>query len=92
MRNCVLHDSGQGLVVASTGTGAARRITVTGNHFHTNGSVGSALEHNASAEAIGITYEGNRFGAAAGGRARTRPVRPQRGARRPRQLDRGRRA
>jgi hypothetical protein len=62
VRDCVLHDSAQGLVVASTGGGAARAVQVTGNYFYGNGTLGVTTDHNVSTEAIGVVFEANRFG------------------------------
>lgn len=61
IRDCVLTDSGNGLFVAAY-DGDTRDIRIEGNHIHGNGVVGSAFEHNAYTAAIGIVYEGNRFG------------------------------
>lgn len=58
LRGNVLSDSGNGLFVAK----AANRVVVMGNHIHGNGNVGSAYEHNSYTEALGITFEANRYG------------------------------
>src|SRR5690606_26101384 len=42
--------------------GDTRDILIQGNYIHGNGNVGRAFEHNAYTAAIGIVYEGNRFG------------------------------
>ncbi|NMO17181.1 polysaccharide-degrading enzyme [Pyxidicoccus fallax] len=58
LRNCVLEDSGNGLFIAN----ATSDVTVEGNSIHGNGNPDSILEHNAYTEALGITYQYNRFG------------------------------
>lgn len=66
IRNCTLHDSGNGLFIApggGVGSGTlTENITVTGCYIHGNGINGSAFEHNSYCEAHGITYEYNRYG------------------------------
>jgi hypothetical protein len=69
IRNCVISDSGNGLFVAAS-DGATRDIHIEDNWIVGNGNVGSIYEHNTYTAAIGIVYEGNRFGplrAGAGG-------------------------
>ena len=61
IRNCVLHDSGNGLFIGAF-DGQTTDIRIEGNHIFGNGNDGSAFEHNAYTAAIGIIYEGNRFG------------------------------
>lgn len=58
IRGCVLEDSGNGLFVASD----TSDLLVERNHILGNGNAGSILEHNAYTEALGITYQFNRFG------------------------------
>ncbi|WP_426754659.1 MYXO-CTERM sorting domain-containing protein [Myxococcus sp. Y35] len=58
IRGCVLEDSGNGLFIANN----ASNITVENNYILGNGNPGSAYEHNAYTEALGITYQFNRFG------------------------------
>ncbi|ATB50321.1 right-handed parallel beta-helix repeat-containing protein [Corallococcus macrosporus] len=58
IRGCVLEDSGNGLFIASQ----ASNVTVENNHLLGNGNSGSTQEHNAYTEALGITYQFNRFG------------------------------
>ena len=58
LRGCTLTDSGNGAFVAS----AARDVVISSNHLHGNGNVGSAYEHNSYTEALGITFEYNRYG------------------------------
>jgi len=70
IRNCQLHDCGNGLFVSSSGTSVSRNILVEGNHIYDNGNDGSIYEHNNYSAAIGITFQYNRFGplrAGAGG-------------------------
>lgn len=62
VRNCILHDSGNGFFVASSNTLASRDILVEGNYIYDNGNVNSIYEHNAYTAAIGITFQYNRFG------------------------------
>ena len=62
IRGCTLRDSGNGLFVSSSAAEAAEDILVDGNHIHSNGNVGSIYEHNVYTAAIGITFDGNRFG------------------------------
>jgi len=61
IRDCVLTDSANGLFVAAF-DGDTQDILIQGNYIHGNGNVGRAFEHNAYTAAIGIVYEGNRFG------------------------------
>lgn len=69
IRDCVLADSGNGLFVGAF-DGDTRDVRIERNQIAGNGIVGSGYEHNAYTAAIGIVYEGNRFGplrAGAGG-------------------------
>lgn len=69
IRDCVLADSGNGLFVGAY-DGDTRDVRIERNFVAGNGNVGSIYEHNAYTAAIGIVYEGNRFGplrAGAGG-------------------------
>lgn len=61
IRDCAITDSANGLFVAAF-DGETRDVRIERNHIHGNGNVGRALEHNAYTAAIGIVYEGNRFG------------------------------
>jgi hypothetical protein len=61
IRNCVISDSGNGLFVAAS-DGATRDIHIEKNWIVGNGNDGSIYEHNTYTAAIGIVYEGNRFG------------------------------
>jgi hypothetical protein len=62
VRNCELHDSGNGFFVASSGAMVSRDILVEGNYIHDNGNNGSLFEHNSYTAAIGITFQYNRYG------------------------------
>lgn len=61
IRDCEIHDSGNGIFVGAF-NGQTRDILISGNYIHGNGIDGSIFEHNTYTEAIGITYEFNRFG------------------------------
>ena len=61
IRNCDLHDSGNGLFVGVF-DGATQDVRVERNFIHGNGNVGSIYEHNSYTAALGIVFEGNRFG------------------------------
>ncbi len=54
----VLHDCGNGLFVS----GSASDVQLLHNHLYDNGIEGSAYEHNSYTEALGILFEGNRYG------------------------------
>jgi len=62
IRNCVLRDSGNGMFVASSDAEPSRDVLLEGNWIHGNGVVDSIYQHNAYTAAIGIVYQGNRFG------------------------------
>jgi hypothetical protein len=62
VRNCIIHDSGNGFFVASSDALASRDILVEGNYIYDNGIEGSLFEHNNYTAAIGITFQYNRFG------------------------------
>jgi hypothetical protein len=61
IRDCALHDSGNGLFIGAF-DGQTTDIRIEGNHIFGNGNEGSAFEHNTYTAAIGIVYEANRFG------------------------------
>lgn len=61
IRNCALTDSGNGLFVSAY-DGETRDIRIEKNWIVGNGNAGSIYEHNTYTAAIGIVYEGNRFG------------------------------
>ena len=70
VRNCILHDCGNGFFVASSDALASRAIGVEGCYIYGNGNIGSAFEHNSYTAAAGIVFQFNRFGpllAGAGG-------------------------
>ena len=58
IRNCRLHDCGNGLFVAPD----AEEVLVEGCDIYENGIVGSVYEHNAYSESTGMIYQFNRFG------------------------------
>ncbi|MCF6296102.1 MAG: T9SS type A sorting domain-containing protein [Flavobacteriaceae bacterium] len=61
IRNCTLHDSGNGLFIGANG-GQSENILIEKNYIYNNGIVGSYYEHNTYTAAINITYQFNRFG------------------------------
>ena len=62
IRNCRIHDSGNGFFVASSDSLASRNILVEGNYIYDNGIEGSIFEHNNYTAAAGITFQYNRLG------------------------------
>jgi hypothetical protein len=58
IRNCILHDSGNGLFVAQ----ASRSVLVEGCWIYDNGIEGSIYEHNTYTAAIGMVYQFNYLG------------------------------
>ncbi|MBB5030653.1 right-handed parallel beta-helix repeat-containing protein [Prosthecobacter vanneervenii] len=58
LRNLVLHDSSNGLMVSAK----SKNILVERCHIYDNGNPGSITEHNAYTECNGIVFEGNHFG------------------------------
>ena len=62
VRNCILHDSGNGLIVSSSDALASRAIVVEGCYIYGNGNIGSIYEHNVYTAAAGIVFQFNRFG------------------------------
>ncbi|TPV93709.1 MAG: polysaccharide-degrading enzyme [Myxococcales bacterium FL481] len=58
IRNCRLHDSGNGLFTTSLSSD----VRIVGNHIHDNGNVDSFYEHNSYTESAGITFEFNHYG------------------------------
>jgi hypothetical protein len=62
IRNCVLHDCGNGFFVASSDDLASMNILVEGCYIYGNGIVGDGFEHNSYTAAIGTTFRYNRFG------------------------------
>jgi hypothetical protein len=64
IRNCNIHDNGNGLFQNSKydEQGQSRYLLVEGNYIHDNGNLNSASEHNAYTEGVGTVYQFNRFG------------------------------
>jgi len=62
VRDNILHDAGNGLFVSSAEPNISRDILIEANHIYDNGNVNSIYEHNTYTEALGITYQFNRFG------------------------------
>lgn len=62
VRNCDIHDNGNGFFAFSSNTIVSRNILLEGNYIHDNGNSGSLFEHNVYVEAIGVTYQHNHFG------------------------------
>ncbi len=58
IRDCELHDSGNGLFSGSQ----TSDLLIARNHIHGNGVLGSQYHHNNYTESVGITFEGNHFG------------------------------
>ena len=61
IRNCVISDSGNGLFIGAF-DGDTQDMLIEDNWIYGNGNAASAFEHNTYTEALGITYQGNRFG------------------------------
>lgn len=61
IKNCTLHDSGNGLFISSNG-GLTENILIEKNYIYNNGIVGSVYYHNTYTAATNITYQFNRFG------------------------------
>ncbi|RLB58712.1 MAG: polysaccharide-degrading enzyme [Deltaproteobacteria bacterium] len=61
IRNCSLHDSGNGLFIGVFG-GETRDILVEGNHLWDNGIEDSIYEHNSYTSARGIVFQFNHYG------------------------------
>jgi hypothetical protein len=62
VRNCDLHDNGNGFFAFSTDTIVTRNLLLESNYIHDNGNLGSNFEHNIYVAAIGVTYQYNHFG------------------------------
>jgi len=62
VRNCSMHNNGNGFFAFSSDTLASRNILVEANDIHDNGNVGSNFEHNVYVESIGITFQYNHLG------------------------------
>jgi hypothetical protein len=61
IRNCVLHDSGNGLFIGAY-DGETKDILVEGNRIYDNGIEGSIYEHNSYTAARGIVFQYNHYG------------------------------
>ncbi len=61
VRNCVLHDSGNGLFIGAY-DGETKDILIEKNHIYGNGVADRYYEHNSYTAATGIIYQFNRFG------------------------------
>lgn len=61
IRDCIIHDSGNGIFIGANG-GETQDILIAKNYIYDNGIDGRIFEHNTYTEALGITYEYNRFG------------------------------
>ena len=61
IRNCDIHDCGNGVFVSS-GSIVSTNILVESCNIHGNGNTGSLYEHNVYTEALGMTFQYNRFG------------------------------
>jgi hypothetical protein len=62
IRNCILHDAGNGLFIGSSDDAVSRNILVEGNYIYDNGNQDSIYEHNNYTAAINIVFQYNRFG------------------------------
>lgn len=58
IRNCILHDCGNGLFIAA----ATRDAVIEGCSIHDNGIEGSYYQHNTYTAAAGLIYQFNRLG------------------------------
>lgn len=61
LRNCIFRDSGNGVFIGSGPDGVSRDILIEGNDFSENGITNSIHHHNNYTEAVGITFQYNRF-------------------------------
>lgn len=61
IRNCTLHDSGNGLFIGAFG-GETENILIENNHIYGNGVVNRFYEHNSYTAAIDITFQFNHYG------------------------------
>ena len=63
IRNCILHDSGNGLFIGPGADGGETQdVLVDGNYIYDNGNTGSIFEHNNYTASNGITFQYNHFG------------------------------
>ena len=58
IRNCALHDSGNGLFASHS----SRDLLIDGCHIFDNGIEDGIYEHNSYTEALGIVFQNNRYG------------------------------
>lgn len=58
LKNCILHDSGNGLFISDDTT----NILIHGNHIYDNGNSASQYEHNSYTSAQGIVFQYNHYG------------------------------
>ncbi|MEJ7608644.1 MAG: right-handed parallel beta-helix repeat-containing protein [Bryobacteraceae bacterium] len=61
IRNCRIHDGGNGLFVASSDAVPSKDILIERNYLYDNGNSGSIYEHNTYTAAIRITFQYNRL-------------------------------
>jgi hypothetical protein len=62
IRNCAIHDGGNGLFVSSSDSQPSRDIIVEANYIYDNGIENSIYQHNNYTAALGIIFQYNRFG------------------------------
>ena len=62
IRNCILHDCGNGLFAGPYYDGESSNLTVEGCWIYDNGNTNSAYEHNNYTEVNGILFQYNHFG------------------------------
>lgn len=62
VRDCELHDNGNGIFMGSPDDNPTTNVLIEGNHLHGNGNVGSAYEHNSYTTALGIVFQDNHYG------------------------------
>jgi len=62
VRDCELHDNGNGIFMGSPAADPTRDILIERNSLHSNGNVGSAFEHNSYTTTLGIVFQDNHYG------------------------------
>jgi hypothetical protein len=62
VRNCTMHDCGNGFFIGSSDAQATRHVLVEGNYIYDNGNANSAFEHNNYTAGIDVVFQYNRFG------------------------------
>lgn len=62
VRNCVIHDCGNGFFSFSSDTTTSSNVLVESCYLYDNGNSGSIFHHNNYTESRGITFQFNRFG------------------------------